>query len=280
MLRFILYRETLVRFDLLPLRLHFEAHDTLHFPDGKAANVLRGAFGLALERLGAADFFAPRSGGGPSGLADPPRPFVFRCRHLDGATIAAGTSFHFHLNLFAIEARDLVARSFAEAALEGLGPGRGRAELRDDEGDPVSLELAPRLDGELSRARVEFLTPTELKHDGRPVEQPEFAVVFARIRDRVSSLRALYGAGPLDIDFAGMGGRAAEVRMTSCDLRPVEAERRSTRTGQRHPIGGFVGTAVYEGALGEFLPFLEAARWTGVGRQAVWGKGEISVVAA
>jgi hypothetical protein len=127
---------------------------------------------------------------------------------------------------------------------------------------------------------VEFLAPTELKHEGRPVEQPEFAVLFARIRDRVSALRALYGAGPLDIDFAGMGARAAEVRMTGCELRPVEAERRSSRTGQRHPIGGFVGTAVYEGVLGEFLPFLEAARWTGVGRQAVWGKGEISVAAS
>jgi hypothetical protein len=29
--------------------------------------------------------------------------------------------------------------------------------------------------------------------------------------------------------------------------------------------------------MAEFLPYLEAARWTGVGRQTVWGKGEIAV---
>jgi len=40
-----------------------------------------------------------------------------------------------------------------------------------------------------------------------------------------------------------------------------------------------VGIAEYEGDLAEFLPYLEAARWTGVGRQSVWGKGEISLTA-
>ena len=28
--------------------------------------------------------------------------------------------------------------------------------------------------------------------------------------------------------------------------------------------------------VAEFLPYLEIARWTGVGRQTVWGKGEIA----
>jgi hypothetical protein len=41
-------------------------------------------------------------------------------------------------------------------------------------------------------------------------------------------------------------------------------------------LGGFVGVAEYEGDLNEFFPYLEIARWTGVGRQTVWGKGEIN----
>jgi hypothetical protein len=140
---------------------------------------------------------------------------------------------------------------------------------------PVSLELeavgrAPE------KIRVEFLSPTELKHEQRVVERPEFAVLFGRIRDRVSTLRKLYGPGALEMDFQGSGERAAAVRMTRWDGRRVEAERRSSRTGQSHPIGGFVGVAEYEGDLGEFLPYLEAGRWTGVGRQSVWGKGEFA----
>ena len=54
-------------------------------------------------------------------------------------------------------------------------------------------------------------------------------------------------------------------------------DRRSTRTGQVHPLGGFAGWAEYEGELAEFLPWLRAAYWTGVGRHTVWGYGAISI---
>ncbi len=271
-----------MRFDLIPLRLEFTAHDPIHFAPGKPANILRGAFGLALQRVAApADYvriFEPRAAGGPSGLADPPRPFVFRARHLDGMMVRAGDRFHFHLNLFTLDpaTRGLVTQAFAEAAREGLGPGRGKAELRTAAGDPVSLDLSPHGQGH-SRIRIDFLSPTELKHEQHIVARPEFPVLFARARDRVGALRTLYGAGPLGIDFAAIGARAAAVEMPRCDLRPVDVERRSSRTGQSHSIGGFLGQAEYAGPLDEFLPYLEAAQWTGVGRQAVWGKGEIAV---
>ena len=109
-------------------------------------------------------------------------------------------------------------------------------------------------------------------------DRPEFGILFGRLRDRISTLRALYGAGPLEIDFRAMGERAAAVRMTRCELQRTEVDRLSSRTGQRHPLGGFVGEAEYEGELGEFLPYLRAGKWVGVGRQTVWGKGEMEVV--
>lgn len=270
-----------MRFDLIALRLEFTAQDTIHFPTGKAANVLRGALGMALPRVGGeagARLFDPAPPAGPSGLADPPRPFVLRARPLDGRSLRPGERFEVGVNLFAPNARDLLARAFDDMGREGLGPGRGRADLRGVSDEPVSIGLSPQ-PGAAPRLRVEFLTPTELKHEGRIAVRPEFAIVAARIRDRVGALRALYGAGPLDLDFAAFGARAAAVPMLRCDLREVAVERRSSRTGQTHPIGGFTGAAEYADVPGEFLPFLEAARWTGVGRQAVWGKGEIAVSA-
>jgi hypothetical protein len=138
------------------------------------------------------------------------------------------------------------------------------------------VKLAPPA-GEVRRVRVHFLTPTEIKAaELRLSDRPEFSVLFARIRDRVSTLRALYGAGPLEIDFRAMGERAAAIRMTRCELEQVEASRWSHSPGMRHSLGGFVGVAEYEGELAEFVPYLEIARWTGVGRQTVWGKGEIA----
>jgi CRISPR/Cas system endoribonuclease Cas6 (RAMP superfamily) len=139
---------------------------------------------------------------------------------------------------------------------------------------PLAFDLraAPQ---RVTRAVVRFVTPTELKSGDRVSERPEFRILFERLRDRIGTLRTLYGAGPLDIDFRAMGERAAAVRLTRCDLQNQEVHRLSSRTGQRHPLGGFTGEAEYEGELAEFAPYLGLGKWIGVGRQTVWGKGEI-----
>ena len=107
------------------------------------------------------------------------------------------------------------------------------------------------------------------------IERPEFGVLAARIRDRISTLRALYDDGPLTIDFREFGERAARIHMTRCDIQHIDTSRRSRRTGQTHSLGGFVGEAEYQGNLGEFLPYLRAARGIGVGRQTASG-GKVS----
>jgi hypothetical protein len=269
-------------FDFFPLRLHFKARDTIRFPEGVPANMLRGGFGMTLKRIASpetyARIFEPKLQGGPSGLADPPRPFVFRARHLDGRVIAPGEDFHFDVNVFDVRGDSLSA--FIEAFAES-GPGRGRADLQrvDRPSEPERLRLDPGKDP-VASVRVQFLTPTDLKSNDRIVTRPDFPVLFGRIRDRLSTLSALYGSGPLPIDFSGTGERAARVRLTRCETSMVSVDRRSGRTGQTHPIGGFIGVAEYDGELAEFLPYLNAARWTGVGRQTVWGKGEIAVTPA
>jgi hypothetical protein len=241
-------------FDLYPLRFRFASCKLRDF----SANTLRGAFGSALKKTDAdayVRFFAPKraEGSGPSGLADPPRPFVFR---LGGASEVG-------MNLFVTRESgvELFTRVMAElGALSSVGGA-----------EPLRLPLSGS-ESRVCRIRVRFLTPTELKG----AEQPEFGILLARIRDRISTLRELYGDGPLAIDFKAFGERASRVAMTRCELVTVTAERTSRGTGQRHSLGGFTGIAEYEGDLAEFLPYLEIARWTGVGRQTVWGKGEIA----
>ncbi len=239
-------------FDFYPLRFRFASSKLRNF----SANTLRGQFGSALKKVDAgaySRFFAPRAVAGPSGLADPPRPFVFRVF----GPLEVG------LNLFLAHqpAIELFTQAMAELGTLNSVSGTERLCL------PV---CAP--DRQIERLRVRFLTPTELKG----AERPEFGVLMARIRDRVSTLRELYGEGPLAIDFKALGERANLVSMTRCELARVAAERVSRGTGQRHSLGGFTGLAEYEGDLAEFLPYLEIARWTGVGRQTVWGKGEIA----
>jgi len=239
----------------------------------------------------------------PSGLTDWPRPFVFRAAHLDGRTFAPGESFHFDVHLFDCQGPTLkyFILAFSQLGREGLGPRRARADLIDiyrldcrrqpvaqvfdgvtltepEASSFVQIELKPEPEP-VTRVLVRFETPTELKSGRTLTLRPEFPILFARIRDRISALRSLYGPGPLLIDFKCMGEHAARVRMLGCNLEYAYTVRRSTRTQQVHPLGGFVGEAEYEGDLTEFLPYLRAAFWTGVGRQTVWGKGVIRVVA-
>jgi hypothetical protein len=297
-----------VTFAVHALRFHFLARESIHFPPGKSGNIVRGAFGSIFRKLvcvpecaGAkscplagecayARIFEPASAGGPSGLADPPRPFVFRAHQLDGHTIPPGGRFFFDVHLFYPQDTWLAyfVLAFDELAASGLGPGRGRAQLttvlvldgdrREVEGlaacTPIEIPLDPE---PASHVLVRFLTPTELKVEGMLAQRPDFPALFSRARDRISTLRGLYGPGSLDIDFRAMADRAGRICMTRCDVVHESYERRSSRTGQTHPLGGFTGEAEYEGELGEFIPFLRAAQWTGVGRQTVWGKGAIEV---
>ncbi|MGB7759784.1 MAG: CRISPR system precrRNA processing endoribonuclease RAMP protein Cas6 [Bryobacteraceae bacterium] len=285
-------------FEFCRLRWHFQALGRLRFPAGESGNVVRGAFGLLLRQTASSDVYARlfepgRAGGGPSGLRDWPRPFVFRTAAVDGREIASGDPFYIDMHVFDTrpELMAAIRVTFEQLGEAGLGPGRGRAalsrvqrmgadesawEMRTEPGPPVVISLDPDpAEQAVRQVRLQFLTPTELKGGNGA----EFGVLFARLRDRISTLRALYGAGPLAIDFRGLGERARAVELVSSDLDWIGARRRSSRTGQSHPLGGFTGVAEYAGELGEFLPWLRAARWTGVGRQTVWGKGDVRVIA-
>ncbi|MEO5924021.1 MAG: CRISPR system precrRNA processing endoribonuclease RAMP protein Cas6 [Bryobacteraceae bacterium] len=253
------------------LRFSFVATRAFTFPT-PASNKLRGAIGNNLwEREDDAygRFFGPTRATGPSGLADPPRPFVLRAAHLDGSSLQRDGEFYFDLHLFDFQ-------SGWEGILQEAMQLTNFAWLQGVREEPLTLNLDGDT-GAVPCAGIRFLTPMELKIRGGIAQQPEFGILASRIRDRVSTLSQLYGDGPLAIDFAGFGKRAEQITMTRCDVRHVETQRRSGRTGQTHSLGGFVGEAEYSGELSEFIPYLRAAQWTGVGRQTTWGKGAIAL---
>ncbi len=197
---------------------------------------------------------------GPSGFADHPRPFVFRAIHLDGQTFEAGQPFHFDLHLFDTDATNIAyfVLAFDQLAGEGLGAGRRKVELvsvsrlneraeesailyaggalnKDVDTRPLAIDLTPE-PNTVSRVRVKFVTPTELKGGQPNTLQPEFGILAARARDRISLLRELYGEGPLDIDFRGFGERAAMVKMTDARIeeRSYSEEEQPNRPSSFH----------------------------------------------
>ena len=257
-------------FRLRAYHFHFRAIESVYFPPGKAGNVLRGALGTVA---------LPPESNRPSGLADPPRPFVLRAAHLDGKRFEPGEAFSLDVNVFDPHSSlpGALAAAFSELARTGLGPRRGRVELLGSEDEAVAIPLAGG--AEISKCSLLFRTPTELKGNPSSDAMP-FGILFARVRDRISTLSSLYGEGPLPIDFRALADRASLVRTVHCDLQYRDVWRSSSRTGAVHGIGGVTGRVDYEGDLTEFLPYLRAAWWTGVGRHTVWGNGAIEVVRA
>jgi len=277
-------------FLIRPLRFRFVAQDPIFFPVHKPGNILRGAFGHLFRSLAcrcpsdihAADcpyarIFEPKPlVAGPSGLADLPRPFVFRAAHLDGLRIAPGCAFHFDVNLFTADPWPIphFEATFARLATEGLGPGRGRAQLQGVDSSVVELSLAPE---GARQVTVHFVTPTELKAAEGMLSEPTFEILVARLRDRIANLSEQYGHGPIPLDFRAFAERARSISCLEAKLEQVSVERQSSRTGQTHPLSGFIGQATYAGDLGEFLPYLKIGQHTGVGRQTVWGKGQLQI---
>jgi hypothetical protein len=258
-------------FEVLSVRARVRPEARVAFP-ANAAVPIRGALGFLLPE----EHFRPRRGGGPSGLRDAPRPFVLRVRHLDGRTFEAGESFAIGMNLFAPGLAQVFEKALREMARTGLGA--GRVGLVWEGWDAVARTFDLRASEPCEELTVSFLTPAELKGwDGAGL--PPFAVLAARARDRVSALQAVYGGVEPALDFRGLGERARAVRAVAGGLESVRGSRKSARTGQTHPLSGFRGTVSYAGELGEFVPILRAACYTGIGRQTVWGHGEIEVEA-
>lgn len=253
-------------FRLWRCRATFLTRAAVRFP-AHAGNAFRGALGHRLED----EFFRPRASAGPSGLRDRPRPFVLRASDLDGAVIVQGGRFELTLNVFAESAVDALRRALAEC---GSSPRLAGCELTAWEAEPLDLDLAPRPAPQ--QVRVLFRTPLALKGwDGEGL--PPFAVLAARLRDRIAALAAFHGGGAPEWDYAAMGSRAALVQTLNGQVEKRQSARRSTRTGRTHSLTGVTGWVDYSGPLDEFLPLLEAGYWTGVGRHTVWGQGWIEI---
>lgn len=244
---------------------------------------------------------------GPSGYLDQPRPFVLRANHLDGATFRAGDRFWFDIHLFLIKDPPIphFILALAQLADAGLGPARGLVRLLavdnlgfenttvqrvfDDgrfvpnvEAAPLTIDLSESApdanEAHNSSLTVRFHTPTEIKHAGKIAELPDFRLLIARACERVSNLAALYGPAPLVFDWRALIEAAKDIRIADSQLQALSVERYSTRTGQRHSLGGFCGQISYEGPeLLRFVPLLRAAAFCGVGRHTVWGNGAFDV---
>ena len=237
-------------------------------------------------------------------LSTPPRPFILTDPLPDSSALPASHSLPLGLTLVGSVADLLPYFVVALRRLGELGLGRrktrylvqsvtaldaydlpagsvfevGRSEVRS-----CLLPLrAPQLlrpgDSAARKVEIAFRTPTLLRSaDASVTDAPSFATLICRCRDRISALATLFGDQPLTFDARQLAQTASAVRLFHAELRSTAVSRRSSRTGDRHLVGGLLGTVVYEGPIGPFMPWLRVAERVGIGRHATFGNGRVAV---
>jgi hypothetical protein len=238
-----------------------------------------------------------------STFQDIPRPFVFDAPSSLGSEFPAGKPVHFGLTAIGRAARlvPYFVSAFRNLSDEGIGPRRTRFDLTevaalDGSGQHVEIYrsttplvrlAAPTLraadlmkPGDITRTHLtlRFPTPLDLKDQGVPVGIPEFAPIIRRLRDRANALSTFFADGPLDLDFKRISVLAEGVKLVRNDTRLVEVNRRSSRTGQRHDVGGLVGEAEYEGdGIGKLMALVRVGEVIHAGKHAAFGNGGMEV---
>jgi hypothetical protein len=225
-----------------------------------------------------------------------PRPFVIAPPPAVAADYPPGSEVHFDLTLigrareflphFVVTLREIdrLGRGQRAVALRGIDAVhpltgvsgvvyRGDDTLVRPSTAAVTLaecEAVPRPAGPV---RVTFVTQTRLKHEGRFARRPDFQLLFRRLLGRLSALARFHDGGPLDVDFRGLIAAAATVRLARDDTRWTRWTRYSHRQDRHMDWEGLVGSAVYEGDLAPFWPYLVFGQWTHAGSGATFGLG-------
>jgi hypothetical protein len=127
------------------------------------------------------------------------------------------------------------------------------------------------------RLTIDFVTPTQLKHEGRFHDRPAFHVLVRALLRRTSSLAYFHCGERWETDYRGWIERAEAVRTVAAHTGQMEAWRYSSRQKQRIRLSGAVGQMVYEGDLAPFRPLLALGEWIHVGKACVFGNGMMRV---
>ncbi|RLB15127.1 MAG: CRISPR-associated protein Cas6 [Deltaproteobacteria bacterium] len=128
----------------------------------------------------------------------------------------------------------------------------------------------------VKRIKVTLETPLRLKFKNRlnSAELPFHVLVRAMLR-RISSLFNTWDDGEPCLDYQGLVRRAEEVGVVKNSLSWFDWQRYSNRHERKMLMGGMVGSIVYEGRLGEFLPLLNICSKVHLGKNTSFGLGKI-----
>jgi CRISPR-associated endoribonuclease Cas6 len=230
-----------------------------------------------------------------------PHPFIITPPLEERRDYEEGESFSFELTLIgrSIEYLPYFIYTFEELGKMGIGKALGKYELSEVRANgkqgnaeiiysarekilknSYAVQKAEDLNHFLhspSALKLNFLTPTRLKYEGSLAPRLEFHILFRNLLRRISLLSYFHCDEELNVDFKGLIERATDVGTHQEHLSWFDWERYSNRQETKMKMGGFVGSAWFEGNLEPFLPFLLLGEQIHVGKGTTFGLGKYRI---
>jgi len=232
-----------------------------------------------------------------------PNPYVVEPPQIGTHQIDVGGLLTFNLVLFgrSLEHLPLISFAMQRAIEQGLGSERARGTLEQidvqradhtadthawtpiwQRGDTqlaphdATLPLAaPTVMSAATRARLTFLTPLRLQHQGQPI-RPEALTprkLMADLLRRITLLAEFHADRPAFVPDVHDLVHRAEGLAHQHELRWHDWSRYSSRQQREMPLGGALGSWTLSGELEPLLPWLRVGQWLHVGKNATLGLG-------
>ena len=125
------------------------------------------------------------------------------------------------------------------------------------------------------RLRLILETPLRLKFENRLKADLPFHVFVRAMLRRASSLLNCYGEGEPSLDYRGLVNRAEAIQIINTNLNWFDWKRYSHRQDKSMLMGGMIGSVIFEGKIGEYLPLIEFCSKVHLGKQTSFGLGKI-----
>ena len=128
--------------------------------------------------------------------------------------------------------------------------------------------------------KVQLLTPLCIKNANMPLKQaPNFSQLLRRSHSRAQQIQFTCNSSKKSIEQGKqvIFDVAEPVKLIYANVRWVEIERRSARTGQSMHFGGLVGDMLFQGEIANAMPWLHMAQYLQLGGKTAFGFGGIQV---
>jgi hypothetical protein len=126
---------------------------------------------------------------------------------------------------------------------------------------------------------LRFQTPLRLIDHKRLVKRLTMRLLIQRLKERLDQLALAYGDCPPAFDLHALLAAAEHVVVADDQTRWVDVVSYLSRTRERTPIGGLVGSVMFEGKLAGLRELLVWGSLIHVGKNAVKGDGWYTIAA-